>query len=315
MKLNKKTVFIGGCPRSGTTMLGSMLGSTKHCIATPESHFKQKIPIGLRVNWLKGISKKEVIDALLKNFRFKIWEIPIPDNSLPSILTRQDYRDLIFQLVDSYARKVGKSNWNVWIDHTPQNFQNALMLLDIFPKAKFVHIVRDPRAVAASVIPLDWGPNTADDAAIFWAQKLSYALAFESISPERCFKVRYEDIVRHPEKVVKEICNFTDIEFKSSMILGKEFRIPNYSKTQHALIGKAPNLERINSWKTDLTDLQIYQIEKFCEDLLDMMGYTKMNPRPVRNIIRKMILRIKKGQVIDIIKKRRFTVKKKMYGK
>ena len=36
---NKKVVFIGGCSRSGTTLLGSLLGSPSNCVTTPESQF------------------------------------------------------------------------------------------------------------------------------------------------------------------------------------------------------------------------------------------------------------------------------------
>jgi Sulfotransferase family len=43
-------IFIGGCPRSGTTMLGSMIGSMSSCIVTPESIFKQSYEIP--VAWL-----------------------------------------------------------------------------------------------------------------------------------------------------------------------------------------------------------------------------------------------------------------------
>ena len=36
-------IFIGGCPRSGTTMLASMLGCASDTIVTPESHFKEQL--------------------------------------------------------------------------------------------------------------------------------------------------------------------------------------------------------------------------------------------------------------------------------
>ena len=313
--MEKRVIFIGGCPRSGTTMLGSMLGSTLNCITTPESYFKQKILIDLAVDWSKGASRGKILDALSNNFRFKIWGIPVTDIDLSPVLTKHDYRDLMFRLVDDHSMVAGKSGWNVWIDHTPVNFQNALMLLDIFPNAKFIHIIRDPRAVAASIIPLDWGPNTARDAAEFWARKISYALAFESLYPEKCFRVKYEDIVCYPEKTLQEVCDFTDIKFEQSMLLGKGFKVPDYSKTQHALIGKPLDLNRIEAWKKDLSELQIYQIEKFLEDLPEMMGYSKTGLRPVTaNIARRTIFKINK-KIISYIKKKRFSEKKKVYGK
>ena len=69
--------------------------------------------------------------------------------------------------------------------------------------AKFIHLVRAPRAVAASIMPLDWGPNNAIDAARYWVQKIAYGLAFESVYPEVCLKVKYEDILQEPEKNIQ----------------------------------------------------------------------------------------------------------------
>lgn len=258
-------------------MLGAMLGSGPRCITTPESRFKQALPLKLGVDWKRGVDREELLEALSKDFRFWVWEIPVPETELPPLLKLHDYRDLMFSLVDSYAEEVNKNklNWNIWVDHTPHNFHDALMLLDIFPNAKFIYIVRDPRAVASSIIPLHWGPNTALEAAAYWAQKLPYGLAFVEAFPEKCLKVKYEDIVSHPEQSLREICRFCDINFDPAMVFGRTFKVPNFSKKQHKLVGNAPDPKRVDAWKKELTEWQIYQIEDFLGDLIDMMGYTK----------------------------------------
>src|SRR4030067_2353785 len=279
-EVNRRPIFIGGCPRSGTTMLGSMLGSGDHCITTPESLFKQEIPRRLSVDWPVGINRREFISALTKNFEFKLWEIPLPVDSLPLILTKSDYRNLLFNLVDSYASTVNRSDWKVWVDHTPRNIIRPLMMLDIFPNARFISIVRDPRGAAASIITLDWGPNTARDVAKLWADRLLAILALESAFPDKCLRVKYEDLVLNPQKNLQAICDFSRIEFESSMVLGKGFKLPDYTKEQHKLVGKAPDVKRTDAWKRELTDQQIYQIERFLGDLLEMMDYTKIGVRP-----------------------------------
>lgn len=290
-----KTVFIGGCPRSGTTMLGSILGSANGCIATPESQFKQTIPVSLNGRWEEGMRKKEFYAALKKNFRFKLWGIAVPETSLPDVLSVDDYRKALVSLVDAYARKENKNQWQCWIDHTPLNIQKPLILLKTFPEAKFIHLVRDPRAVAASILPLDWGPHSALDAAHFWAQRISFGQALESAHPDKCIRVYYEDILTSPEKTIRRVCDFCGIEFEENMLQGRDFRIPDYTKKQHRLVGSIPDAHRLNAWQGVLDIWQVAVIEVIVGDLMELMGYKKYfsDNVPHRSFPRKIAQKLK----------------------
>lgn len=296
-------------------MLGSILGGGAGCIVTPESHFKQTIPVAISPRWVEGISRDTLLQALEKNFRFKIWRSPLPVcEGLPQTLMPPDYGRLIMALVDEYAKKQEVGSWNTWVDHTPQNIQNPLVLLQIFPEAKFVHLVRDPRAVATSVLPLDWGPYNADEAALFWAQKLSYGLALEQSYPERVMRVYYEDIVRTPEETIRRVCAHCGIEFSSAMLDGSAFAVPDYTRAQHRLVGSRPDPKRLDSRKQKLDVWQVATIEKSVGDLMVMMGYALSHPvlptiRPWRQ---RLALRF--APLFSYLKKRRFQRKKKHYA-
>lgn len=289
-----KTVFIGGCPRSGTTMLGSMLGASSNCVVTPESDFKQTIPAMSGVEWNRGISRDDFMSALNKSFRFKIWDIPVPELNLPIMLKPLDYRRALLSIVNGYANADGKKDWLFWIDHTPQNIQDPLMLMTIFPEAKFIHIVRDPRAVAASILPLDWGPDTARQAAVFWAQMLSYGQALECVYADKCFRVYYEDIVISPEKTIRKVCEFCGIEFEDTMLSGGGFRLPAYTKKQHKLVGSRPDQSRLDAWQKTLDIWQIAQIEDVIGDLMELMGYKKFSvgKLPRRPLIKRFVQKV-----------------------
>lgn len=308
-----KSVFIGGCPRSGTTMLGSILGSAPDCVVTPESHFKQTIPADLNVNWNEGIDRRDFLASLEKSFRFKLWKISLPlEKDMPHILKPADYRRAILSLASEYA---DKKNWRFWIDHTPQNIQNPLMLLKIFPKAKFIHIVRDPRAVASSVIPLFWGPDSAEEAAFWWAQKLFYGEVLEHAYPDRCLRIYYEDILTSPEKNIKEVCDFCGINFDNSMLSGSDFKSPKYTRNQHKLIGLKPEPSRLDSWKKNLDIWQIAEIEKIIGDIMELIGYNrfaigKLPKRPFKKFLGK-----KASPFISFIKKKIFYFKKTFYDR
>lgn len=81
-------IFIGGCPRSGTTMLGSMLGAGKNCFVTPESQFKELLIFD-------KLSVKEIEKKLNESFRLNLWQLN--NIKLDSISSKKDILPLLLQ--------------------------------------------------------------------------------------------------------------------------------------------------------------------------------------------------------------------------
>jgi hypothetical protein len=267
----ERAIFIGGCERSGTTLLGAMLGAHSNCVCTPESQFKIKIIQSLG-QFEKNISLPTVLDAIRGHWRFKLWNL---DNDC----TLQDcpaksYPALLYWLVAQYSEQVDKTSTVMWVDHTPHNIRYATALGEMFSDMKLIHIVRDGRAVANSIIPLDWGPNTVIKAAPWWVEKVAYGLAVETMWPEsRITRIRYEDLVQSPEATLKRLCKFLGIDYQSKMARATGFRRPDYTKSQHSLIGKGPDASRISAWKENLTPRQIEIFEYLTRDFLRYLGY------------------------------------------
>jgi hypothetical protein len=160
------------------------------------------------------------------------------------------------------------------VDHTPVNLRYAVTLSQLFPGAKFMHIVRDGRAVASSILPLDWGPNTIDGVADWWTTSLAYGLASESWGGSaRMLRVRYEDLVLNCESEVRRICRFLGLDFDANMLKADGFKVPGYTSNQHALIGSAPQPGRVNAWERSLTARQIEIFESIAGELLRYLGY------------------------------------------
>jgi hypothetical protein len=296
-------------------MLGSILGSAPGCVVTPESQFKQTIPDAFCADWNRGIYRADFLEALKNNFRFKLWDINVPKIDLPKMLKSEDYRRALLSLVDHYARVQEKNPWNVWVDHTPENARDHSKLLVIFPEAQFIHIVRDPRAVAASILPLAWGPFSARKAALFWKQRISYGQALERLCPDKCIRIYYEDIVTSPVKTIKYVCDFCRIKYDDNILTGSGFRIPTYTKKQHRLIGSKPDPSRINSWQESLDVWQIAEIEEIVGDMMDLMGYKKFvtgkfSERPLmKKFAQKAI------PFTSFLKSKKYRIKKKLYGR
>ena len=268
-----KQVFIGGCHRSGTTLVGAMLGTNLDCLTIPEAQFKVEAlgSCGIPEN---SANVKRALDMIIRDWRFKKWGMSIVPESVPMHEIGNSYGRLFDWLVKKYGEFIGKNDFRVWVDHTPRNIRHLYTLLTIFPEAKAIHIVRDGRAVAASVMPLDWGPNTIIGAAHWWVHNVSYGLAAESaLGKDRIIRVRYEDLVMKTETVLRALCKWIGLEYNPRMAKGGGFNPISSAEKYHGLIRKPPDMQRINAWERELTSKKIEIFENHTEELLLYLGY------------------------------------------
>ncbi|MFN2432180.1 MAG: sulfotransferase [Gemmatimonadota bacterium] len=272
-----KAVFIGGCPRSGTTMLGAMLGAHPACVCVPEMPFK--IELLRECSWAGGgPPRSEIAAALQRHWRYRFWNVDLED--LPETghgAAPERYRLTLESLVRGYAAAVGKPQADVWVDHTPGNTRYAHTLFERFETAKMIHLVRDGRGVAASVLPLDWGPNSILHAAAWWPKNLAYGLAAEARwSEARVRRVRFEDLLVDSEAPLRSLCDFLELDFVPEMRNPTGFRVPRYTAAHHALIGGEPQRGRAEAWRQTLTAREIEIFEGLTGDLLGYLGYERL---------------------------------------
>jgi len=218
---------------------------------------------------------------------------------------------LFQRIAEAYAATVGRGDAVVWIDHSPQNAQLGRILFEEWPAARLVHLVRDGRAIAASVLPLDWGPNNAVSAAQWWTKALAHGLALEAVFPDRVLRVSYEALVREPELVLRRICEFASLRFDPAMLRGGGLRIPAATAGQHSLVGKPPDPARIDVWRHILTPRQIELFEAEAGQLLPLLGYTPIygeaarGPSPVAALMLEASNRMRNLTINRLRKRRR----------
>jgi hypothetical protein len=265
----KRQIFIGGCGRSGTTLLGAILGAHSECICPPESHFKISVLRSCRTREGR-IDLDRALRLIQIHWRFKLWNIAVEPREAPT----SSYVDLLEWLVMRYAARNGLAG-SIWVDHTPENINYASQLLELFPRAKIVHIIRDGRAVANSILPLDWGPNTIIRAAPWWQTTVREGLALEALLPrDQIVRVRYEDLVNEPEGTMRTMCRALELAYEPSILRADGFRPPGYTASQHEMIGQRPDPSRATRWKATLTPRQVEMFEALAADLLGQMGYS-----------------------------------------
>jgi len=127
-------IFIGGAGRSGTTLMRALLDAHPRICCGPE---------------LKALPE---ISGLYRSFAAA--SSPVQQaygNTLADI--RSYFQEFIERLVGKYRRASGKPRWG---EKTPHNLLCMLMLGEIFPDARFIHMIRDGRDVACSLVKMDW---------------------------------------------------------------------------------------------------------------------------------------------------------------
>jgi hypothetical protein len=254
-------------------MLGAMVGSHSQCICVPESQFIDHLLA--RKDFDPAATQPTTVLGLIgADPRYRLlWRPALDPVSLNPAELGSTFAQVLSSLVKAYGRRLQKPSASVWVDHTPTNFRRGLSMLRLFPEARFIHLVRDGRAVAASLLPLDWGPNNVMHAAEFWMARCAAGLSAELELAGRVLRVRYEDLVTEPEATLRRIAAFAGLEYEPAMALGGGHRPSRYNERQHRLVGQPPDPSRGSSWQESLTAREIEIFEAEAGEFLELLGY------------------------------------------
>jgi hypothetical protein len=212
------------------------------------------------------------VRRLESDWRFRLWNVEPGRIHVPAPST-----EVVRAIVRLYGMSVSKPNPTTWIDHTPTNLRHLRLLTRAFPDARAIHIVRGGRAVAASLMQIDWGPNTIAAAADYWTNRICHGLAAEMAFAGKfpLIRVHYEQLVARPQEVVRSICDSLELSYLPEMARASGFAAPDYTASIHQLIGQPPDRRRIEGWRAKLTVREIEIFENLTGDLLSHLGYER----------------------------------------
>jgi hypothetical protein len=198
-------ILVVGCPRSGTTLLQTLLGAHESILTFTESHFFDHY-FSRRYRFLYGVhpALSERIPEFLQENGFA--DIPLRRPFDPGIKTPRGAANeaaICMALFDDLAAATGKT---AWLEKTPWNFRYISLLSRAVPDAKVVHIVRPPLANVVSLKKAseawNWEVEWRDVAAV-WVQA-AYAAIAAAGHPNQIL-VLYEDLVRDPDAVTRRL--------------------------------------------------------------------------------------------------------------
>ena len=183
LALSKRPVIIGGCGRSGTTLLINVLSCHPRIVA-----IKRETGALCPGRWRKS---KDQAYAEEKVY-------PRLDSIYTSLLARD--------IPASCTR---------WCEKSPANIRAVDSILEYFGSgARFIHIVRDGRAVCTSVNPKR--PDEFYASPDRWVRDVSAGLAYED--HPQVLTLRYEDLVLHFEDTLRRVCSFIEEDFPEHML-------------------------------------------------------------------------------------------------
>jgi hypothetical protein len=211
--------FVVGCPRSGTTLLQSLLAGHSRIASFPETHFFEML-FGRRLLTTLGIAGRRAGP----HWQVFLETIGHPEmyHLLPkhSFFIRQ-FSNAFVRVLDTVTLDEGKS---VWLEKTPGHLRFLDRIETLVPGARFVHVLRNGLDTIGSLYemgqryPERWGPGygTLDKVIERWV--VDMRLTEQCARKDNHRLVRYEQLVADPRTAVMGLCEFLGVPFEERML-------------------------------------------------------------------------------------------------
>lgn len=275
-----KIIFVVGNSRSGTSMMGRILSAHESILTFNEIHFFEQL-------WdptdpCQELSEKEALNLvgrLLSIYRDGYY------NERDPKFYRDDAYDIIHELdapleppnlyFSFIQHEVNRAGKDFGCDKTPRNIYYISEILRLFPGAKVILMLRDPRGVllsqkykwrrrklGATGIPFKqiirfWVNYHPITISFLWNSAVRAALKYDNDPRVRI--VQYEHLLADSENVIRGICDLVGVDFHADM-----FEIPRVgSSIRKDSSDSGIDPVAANSWKDQIennrTDLYISQ--------------------------------------------------------
>ncbi len=268
-----RPVFIVGAPRSGTSWVQRLLLSDSAICGGQESHFFNVFGVVLRsFDYHKKIGRNVGLPSY--------WDKSQLQNEILTLWLKT-----VAPIIDRYPHA------RYLIEKTPDHAMVLDEILQMLPQARVIHVVRDSRSVAASLLAAsqDWGsqwaPKSARDAALLWYRYSRQVLkARGKMRPDQYMMVRYEDLLRDGPGECKRLFDFIGID-KSPQSLAELIENQKFSRQKESAVpipvvrGSSAEPKGFfrngtaDSWRKDLSLWQKIVVWRYTRKLMQQLGY------------------------------------------
>lgn len=291
-------VFVGGEHRSGTTLLAAVLDSHPRVVFGLELDFLEPADLGphvleclrlLRVGRTATLARGTPMAEFHWGVQFvrqcDAFGVGMDDlEPLVRGVMRDRRSDLTgfadrCALVDAVGewrrRQTGAQRWGLKIQ---RHIMKARALSKVWPRARFVHIVRDGRDVAASHVREHsaWGYRDAAAAAAGWSAVVAATRPLRAW--DHFHEMRYEDLVGEPRAVLGEMMDFLGLPWDDALLSHDRaphafLKASGYEHPTAAAIREPIHGRPVSRYRKDLSPDEVSTLERVAGPWLSALGY------------------------------------------
>jgi hypothetical protein len=282
-------VFFVGCARSGTTLLQRVVHAHARIAITPEMHWITDYFREPR--WLgpEGRVTPEQLARMVEQKRFR--QLDMTREEFQGLIGPDEpvsYAPFLERLFGVYGRIKQKPLVG---NKTPAYVSRIPVLHGLWPRARFVHLIRDGRDVCLSVLSWNhahraagryatWQEDRVTTTALWWKRKVTLGRQGGlALGPDLYYEMRYEDLVAHPEEACRKLCAFLGVPYDSAMLRFHE----GHTREEPGLDAKQawrPITPGLRDWRTQMVRADIERFEAVAGTLLEQLGYARVYLRP-----------------------------------
>lgn len=267
--------FLVGASRSGTTMFRLMLNAHPGLLIPGETWFLSDLMDRLPLR--EPLTPEQVETALSivrEHWRWREWGL---DDELLNSTLRSLRSPRLGDLIDAlFSLATGGVAWG---DKTPGYAAEINRLHQVFPHAKFIHVIRDGRDVCTSLKRTGWHGEGTWTIAEYWRDTVISACEAGRALPDGCYlEVAYEDLVMNTEPTLESVCEFLEIQFDPAMLTFHETaasNIPSRAEGHLSKTKRPPRGSDVQRWKHEQPRLRTLVFEAFAAPALELAGYDR----------------------------------------
>lgn len=254
-------IFIGGAPRSGTTLLRAIINASGKIVCGPEAR---------------------VVPALC-SLATQIENAQLMVLSRDYGLRRDALETSFARAIQAFLTPLARDGLRI-AEKTPANALHFAQLRRLFPESPLVTIIRDPRDVVASLLRMDWTDTatgapmaiTRDPAAAarLWTDSVSAAL--EMAQDSNFFALRYETLAHDPHTHITRLFEFLGEPEGIEPALLHHARFnpgEGEAETSAERVAQPIDPKACGRWKQDLTSRQCAIVESIAGPLMRQLDY------------------------------------------
>jgi hypothetical protein len=186
----------------------------------------------------------------------------------------RSFSEVTSRLFEIWARKEGKPRWG---DKTPHYVRDIPLLIQLYPGAQVIHVIRDGRDVALSWLRTQFEPRNLYMSARMWKEMVTKGRRDGAVLPGRSYmELSYESLLAQPEVTMRGVCQFLNEPWDSAVLsLNRLDVMPGRKNRAITSVALQDNIVRDNAgkWRDGMTLRERTLVESVAGDLLRELGY------------------------------------------